>query len=86
MCPLWGSSPSDPMLTCRGKKFISRDGGGGGGVKYFGIVPFVTSHLKGRFFVFFTVGFLIFLAPAEALNLRGQLPNPVGQSPNANPI
>ena len=29
-----------------------------------GIVPFVTSHLKGRFFVFFTEGFLLFLATA----------------------
>ena len=36
-----------------------------------GIVPFVTSHPMGRFFVYFTVDFLLFLAPA-----RG--PNPVG--------
>ena len=27
-------------------------------------IPFVATHLKGRFFVFYTVGFLLFLAPA----------------------
>ncbi len=30
-----------------------------------GIVPFVETLLRGRFFVLFTVGFLLFLAPAE---------------------
>ena len=44
-----------------------------------GIVPFVA---KGRSSFFFTEAFLLFLAPAGALNLRGQLPNNVGQSPN----
>ena len=38
-----------------------------------GIVPFVTSHLMRRFFVFFTVDFLLCLAPAGGSN-------PVGQS------
>ena len=33
-------------------------------VKNWGIVPFVVTLLKGRFFVFFTVAFLQFLAPA----------------------
>ncbi len=33
-----------------------------------GIVLFVISLLMGRFFVFFTVDFLLFLAPAEAIN------------------
>ena len=28
------------------------------------------------------VDFFLFLAPSGALTLRGQLPNPVGQSPN----
>ena len=45
-----------------------------------GIIPFVTSHLKGRFFVFFTVNFLLFLASAGGSNPAGQLPNPVGLS------
>ena len=29
-----------------------------------GLVPFVATVLKGRFFISFTVGFLLFLAPA----------------------
>ena len=33
-------------------------------LKRTGIVLFVTSHLMGRFFVFFTLAFLLFLAPA----------------------
>ena len=33
-------------------------------IKVFGIVPFMATHLKGCFFVFFTIAFLIFLAPA----------------------
>ncbi len=37
-------------------------------LKFFFIVLFVTSHLKGRFFVFFTIGFLLFLAPAGGTN------------------
>ena len=43
-----------------------------------GLVPFVATHFKGRFFVFFTVGFLLFLDS----NPAGPLPNSVGQSPN----
>ena len=40
---------------------------------YFGIVPFVATHLKGRFFVFFTVAFLLFLAHAVGSNPVGHL-------------
>ena len=32
-------------------------------LKHLGIVPFMATHLKGRFIVFFTVAFLLFLAP-----------------------
>ena len=42
-----------------------------------GIVPFVATHLKVRLIVLFTSAFLLFLA------LQGQLPSPVGQSPNS---
>ena len=38
-----------------------------------GIVPFVTSHLLGRFFVFFTVAFLLFLAPVGGSNPAGPI-------------
>ena len=38
-----------------------------------GIVPFVTLHLKGRFFIFFTVGFLLFLSPAGGSNPAGPI-------------
>ena len=38
-----------------------------------GIVPFVSSHLMGRFFVFFTVAFLLFLAPAGGSNPAGPI-------------
>ena len=38
-----------------------------------GKVPFVTSHLMGRFFVFFTIAFLLFLAPAEGSNHAGPI-------------
>ena len=38
-----------------------------------GIVPFVAMHLKGRFFVFFTVAFLLFLATAGGSNPAGQI-------------
>ena len=34
---------------------------------FLGIVPFVTSHLMERFFVFFTVAFILFLATAGGL-------------------
>ncbi len=42
-----------------------------------GIVPFVTTLLKGRFFVSFTVAFLLFLAPAWGSNPVGQSANPI---------
>ena len=42
-----------------------------------GIVPFVTSHLMGRFFVFFIVTFLLFPAAAGGSNPVGQSPNPI---------
>ena len=38
-----------------------------------GIVPFVTSRLIGRFVVFFTVDFLLFLAPAGGSNSVGPI-------------
>ena len=38
-----------------------------------GIVPFVTSHLMRRFFVFFTVAFLLFLVPAGGSNPAGPI-------------
>ena len=38
-----------------------------------GIVPFVTSHIMGRFFVFFTVAFLLFLEPAGGSNPVGPI-------------
>ena len=38
-----------------------------------GIVPFVATHLKERFFVFFTVAFLLFLAPAGGSNPAGPI-------------
>ena len=33
-----------------------------------GIVPFVATHLKGQFFVFFKVAFFLFLAPVGGSN------------------
>ncbi len=41
--------------------------------KILGIVPFLTSHLKGRFFVFFTEGFFLFLATAGGSNPAGPI-------------
>ena len=38
-----------------------------------GIFPFVATHLKGQFFVFFTVAFLLFLAPAGGSNPAGPI-------------
>ena len=38
-----------------------------------GIFPIVATHLKGRFFVFFTVTFLLFLAPAGGSNPAGPI-------------
>ena len=38
-----------------------------------GIVPFVATHPKGRFFVFFTVAFLLFIAPAGGSNPAGPI-------------
>ena len=43
------------------------------GIAKAGIVPFVATHLKGQFFVFFTVAFLLFLAPAGGSNPAGPI-------------
>ena len=40
-------------------------------LKHLGIVPFMAMHLKGRFFVFFTTAFLLFLASAEGSHPAG---------------
>ncbi len=38
-----------------------------------GIVPFMATQLKGRFFVFLTVDFLLFIASAGGSNPAGQI-------------
>ena len=38
-----------------------------------GIAPFVATHLNGRFFVFFTVAFFLFLAPLGGFNPAGPI-------------
>ena len=50
--------------------------------KLTGIVPFVATPLKGRFVVFSQYLSSISKPLGGALTLRGELPNPVGQSPN----
>ena len=42
-------------------------------LKFWGIVTFVTSLLMGRFVVFFTVDFFLFLAPAVGSNTAGPI-------------
>ena len=50
--------------------------------KLTGIVPFVATPLKGRFVVFSQYLSSISKPLGGALTLQGELPNPVGQSPN----